>query len=130
MRASDTPILTLSPIVFMVWAGVIFSSAALAVEPGVRSEISALLEQVAISGCAFERNGKQHSSADAADHLALKFKRGERYVTTTEDFIDRLASESSWSGKPYLVVCNNQEATSRNWLHNRLIEIRAHRPQP
>ena len=32
---------------------------------------------------------------DAADHLRLKHRRGKRYATSAETFIDRLASKSS-----------------------------------
>ena len=53
----------------------------------VETEINALLEVVAKSGCDFKRNGTLHSSPDAAEHLALKYSRGQRYVETTENFI-------------------------------------------
>lgn len=90
----------------------------------VETEVSHLLSFVADSGCSFVRNGEEHSSEDAADHLRMKFKRGRRYVDTTEDFIDRLASESSWSGKPYTVQCGDSVEPSGAWLHRELATFR------
>lgn len=87
-------------------------------------EIDYLLEFVAGSGCTFIRNGSDHDPVEAADHLRLKYQRGARYVNSAEQFIDRLASESSWSGKPYSVNCNGQTEPSGQWLHRALAEYR------
>ena len=87
-------------------------------------EVDYLLEFVASSGCTFERNGDDHDSADAADHLRLKYNRGKRYVGSAEQFIDRLATESSWSGDPYTVACEGKTQTSAQWLHRALDEYR------
>ena len=83
-------------------------------------EVQYLLGFVAESGCTFVRNGREHSAADAADHLALKYSRGRRYVNSAEDFIDRLASASSWSGKVYTVRCGEHTEPSSDWLHRAL----------
>ena len=88
-------------------------------------EITYLLEFVADSGCTFHRNGDDHASAEAADHLRLKYRRGKRYVSSAEAFIDRLASESSWSGKPYTVSCGEHTEPSSVWLHRALADYRA-----
>jgi hypothetical protein len=87
-------------------------------------EIEYLLEYVSTSGCSFIRNGSAHDPADAADHLRLKYSRGKRYVNSAEQFIDRLASESSWTGKPYSVDCNGRTEPSRDWLYRALTEYR------
>ena len=88
-------------------------------------EIQYLLEFVATSGCSFERNGSVHSPEDAADHLRLKYRRGGKYVSTAENFIDRLASESSWTGKKYTVTCDGEVTPSGEWLHEALDSFRA-----
>ena len=88
------------------------------------AEIDYLLDYVSTSGCSFIRNGKAHEAADAADHLRLKYRRGKRYVNSAEQFIDRLASESSWTDKPYSVDCNGQTEPSRDWLHRALTDYR------
>jgi len=87
-------------------------------------EIDYLLGFVEKSGCIFVRNGTDHDSADAADHLRLKYSRGSRYVNSAEQFIDRLASESSWSGKPYTVTCDGTTETAGAWLHRALADYR------
>ena len=113
---------------FMLVA-LVLSATCLAVEPEVDVEIRALLSVVSSSGCDFKRNGTLHSSANASQHLALKYDRGERYVETTEDFINRLASKSSWTGKAYGVVCQGDETPSGEWLHARLLELRTRGPE-
>ena len=90
----------------------------------VETEINALLEVVAKSGCDFKRNGTLHASPDAAEHLALKYSRGQRYVETTENFIDRLATKSSWTGRSYAVICDGVETASGTWLHAQLLGMR------
>ena len=87
-------------------------------------EIQYLLEFVAGSGCAFVRNGSNHDSADAADHLRLKYQRGKRYANSAENFIDRLATGSSWSGDPYTVDCSGSVQPTAAWLHQALDNYR------
>jgi hypothetical protein len=87
-------------------------------------EINYLLEFVASSGCTFIRNGDDHASPAAADHLRLKYNRGKRYVNSPEQFIDRLASESSWSGDPYTVNCQGTTQASAQWLYRALADYR------
>jgi len=88
-------------------------------------EIEHLLEFVANSGCTFHRNGSDHDSVDAADHLRLKYNRGKRYADSAEHFIDRLASKSSWTGKPYTVTCSGRIEPSGEWLNRELNHYRA-----
>jgi hypothetical protein len=87
-------------------------------------EIAYLLNFVATSGCTFIRNGDEHDAADAADHLRLKYKRGKSYAGSAEQFIDRLATESSWTGKPYTVTCDGGSQTSAEWLYGALAQYR------
>jgi hypothetical protein len=88
-------------------------------------EIKHLLTQVEQSNCVFIRNGTKHKPADAADHLRLKYRRGKAYVGSAEQFIDHLASESSWTGKPYTVQCPDRDPLpTREWLHDLLQQYR------
>ena len=109
-------------------AGLAFFSAAATADETTDAEVEHLLEFVADSGCTFHRNGEDHNSADAADHLRLKYRRGKRYVNSAEQYIDRLASKSSWSGEPYTVTCDSQTQTSSAWLHEALREHRQSSP--
>ncbi len=88
------------------------------------ADITYLLNFVGTSGCTFIRNGDEHEAADAADHLRLKYKRGKSYAGSAEQFIDRLATESSWTGKPYTVTCDGVTQTSSEWLYGALAEHR------
>ena len=92
------------------------------------AEINYLLETVAASDCTFIRNGKKHAAADAAEHLQMKRRRGKRYFSTTEEFIERLASKSSWTGKPYLIQCQNEpEQPAGEWFTRYLQDYRSSR---
>lgn len=74
------------------------------------AEIDYLLDYVETSGCTFIRNGKEHEAESARGHLELKRKRGKRYYDSTEEFIEKIASSSSWSGKPYMIQCGDADA--------------------
>ena len=89
------------------------------------TEIHALIQAVAESECEFSRNGSVYSAEAAAEHLELKYSRGKRYADSAEAFIDRLASKSSWSGKPYQMICDGQTQPTGDWLSATLEEIRA-----
>ena len=109
-------------------AGLVFFSAVAGADEAADPEIEYLLEFVARSACTFHRNGEDHSSVDAADHLRLKYRRGKKYANSAEQYIDRLASKSSWSGEFYTVTCDGQTRTSSAWLHEALREHRLNTP--
>jgi hypothetical protein len=83
-------------------------------------EIDYLLNAVAQSDCVFIRNGKDYDGADARDHLQMKRKRGRKYYDTTEQFIERIASKSSWSGNPYRIRCDREEEDAGIWFTDML----------
>ncbi|PLW67975.1 DUF5329 domain-containing protein [Pseudohalioglobus lutimaris] len=97
----------------------LFCGAAMA-DTSADTEVNYLLEFVEASGCVFHRNGSDHDSADAADHLRLKYRRGGKYVNNADQFIERLASESSWTGKAYTVTCDGVTRPSGEWLQEAL----------
>jgi hypothetical protein len=88
-------------------------------------EIDALLAAVSTSECVFIRNGKEYDVEKAVSHLQMKRKRGGRYFSTTEEFIENIASKSSFSGRPYEIRCGD-DAPQRagDWFNDRLQEIR------
>lgn len=91
----------------------------------MNAEIDYLLDAVAASDCAFIRNGKEHSAAEAGDHLQMKRRRGSRYYDSTEEFIERIASRSSWSGRDYQIRCGDEPTvTARAWFTNLLATYR------
>lgn len=94
-------------------------------DDAMESEIDYLLAVVADSGCTFIRNGKQYSAKDARDHLSMKRRRGKRYYDSSDEFIERIASKSSWSGKPYKIQCDDDlEEPAGEWFSKALLEYR------
>ena len=99
--------------------------------PGARAdeapaEIEYLLSTIGSSNCTFIRNGKQHDAQDAEAHLRMKYRRGKRYAPTSEKFIERLASSSSLSNKPYYIECESEDKMAfGQWLMQQLNEYRA-----
>jgi Family of unknown function (DUF5329) len=93
----------------------------------VQVEVNFLLGYVEGTGCEFYRNGSWYDSKAAPAHLRDKYKYlvARNLINTTEDFIARAASESSFSGQPYEVKCNNGATmTSSQWLRDELARLR------
>ncbi|UUZ50549.1 DUF5329 domain-containing protein [Massilia sp. B-10] len=91
-----------------------------------RTEAAQLMTAVEKSGCKFSRNGSWYSGADARD-LQKKFDYLDKkdMLTTTESFIDKGASTSSMSGKPYEMQCaGSKQVTSAEWLTAELKRLR------
>jgi serine/threonine protein phosphatase PrpC len=92
-------------------------------------EIDYLLATVGDSDCTFIRNGKGYAAKSAQDHLQMKRKRGKRYYDSADEFIDRIASKSSFSGKPYLIQCGDDpEQTAAAWFTALLWQHRGESP--
>jgi hypothetical protein len=89
------------------------------------AEIDFLLTSVGNSNCTFIRNGERYDARAAEDHLRMKYRNGKRYASTSERFIERLASKSYLSKKLYYIVCEGEEKIpSGDWLMQRLSEYR------
>lgn len=101
----------------------------LADDATMNAEIDFLLEAVAESSCVFVRNGKEHAAPDAKKHLQTKRKRGRKYFDTAEEFIDRLASRSSFSGKDYMIRCGDETSTAGAWFSSALARYRSESTQ-
>ncbi len=96
-------------------------------DEAVRSEIEHLLEHLESSGCEFYRNGDWYDAPRARRHIERKYfwlvKRN--MVASSEQFIERAATQSSLSGEPYLVRCGqNEPMPSADWLTNELTRLR------
>lgn len=99
-------------------------------DPGTMdTEIDFLVNTVAESSCTFIRNGTEHDAKAASEHLQMKRQRGKRHYDTTELFIERIASRSSWTGKDYQIRCPDGETrTANEWFKARLAEYRRGQP--
>lgn len=89
-------------------------------------EIEHLITAIGDSGCEFIRNGKRHDAGEAERHIRMKYRRAKRHATTAERFIERLASRSSMTRRPYLMDCPGSDPVpSGDWLSARLATFRA-----
>ena len=95
----------------------------------VHIEVNFLLGYLEGSRCEFYRNGTWHDSKAAQAHLRDKYKYlvARNLVNTTEQFIERGATESSITGQPYQVRCNGgATVTSSQWLRDELARFRTY----
>lgn len=124
-----SPVNALAKVALLCLA-VVLPSLVTAGEPDVvsRQEIAHLISYLGSSGCRFNRNGSWYTSARASSHLRRKYEYllDEGLVPDAEAFIERAATGSSVSGKPYLVMCG-QSAPVRSaaWLREELTRLRA-----
>ncbi|HET9394738.1 MAG TPA: DUF5329 family protein, partial [Nitrospiraceae bacterium] len=106
-------------IIFSVIAAVSSCSAFAEPDAIAKQEISELIERLASSGCRFNRNGSWYDASQALRHLNRKYEYllKRDLVANAEAFIERAASQSSASGKPYLVKCADApEMQSAAWF--------------
>ncbi len=98
--------------ILVLWL-ISFGNISFAVE---NHEIDYLLSYLAESGCIFVRNGDEHGAKEARDHLEMKYNRVKKRIKTADNFIDRIASKSSMSRKPYEVHCGDIKGPAQQWL--------------
>ena len=87
-------------------------------------EIDHLLAFVAASDCKFVRSGSEYDGKAAREHLKRKLDAVRSKLSTADQFVDRIASESSMTGEAYKVRCGSRELTSKAWLHGELTTYR------
>jgi len=77
-----------------------------------------------LDGAVFIRNGDEHAAQEAAEHLEMKWQKAGRRVKTAEDFIEKVASKSFLSGKPYHIkLKSGKQYTSEELLRQELRKI-------
>ncbi len=99
--------------------------------PQAQREIAQLIGSLDGSQCRFQRNGSWHDAAEARAHLQRKYDYllKKDMVDSAEQFIERAASQSSMSGKPYRIQCPGQpEQTAAAWFGARLQALRHRTP--
>lgn len=119
---------------FPLWLACLLSAfcmsiSAQAAEPAAtKIEIAHLFSVLETSNCQFNRNGTWYSAKEAAGHLQTKYKylQDKDLVPSAEKFIERAATESSFSGKAYLIKCaDNVVQASAPWFTAALVKYRA-----
>jgi uncharacterized protein YfiM (DUF2279 family) len=105
-----------------------FTAAQAAESATTKAEITHLFTVLETSGCQFNRNGSWHDAKEAATHLHTKYKylQNLNLVPSTEKFIDRAATESSFSNKAYQIRCaDNVVQPSGPWFTAALLKYRS-----
>jgi hypothetical protein len=110
----------------LVVAGPRGSAAESAAPESERRTIEALITSVAeLRDATFVRNGKSYDASSAARFLHEKWKSRESEVRSAEDFIERVASFSSTTSKPYLIRhADGRELRSADYLRAELGRLR------
>jgi len=91
------------------------------------SEIKHLMDYVKKTECTYIRNGSEHNGVDAAAHIQKKYDyfNNKGKIKTTEDFIRLSATESTMSGRKYMIQCPGQpKVESGKWLLKELKRYR------
>lgn len=90
---------------FLMFAFVPTSPAFAADKPLTETQkIEALVKHIAeLKDAVFVRNGKEYDAKTAAKFIKGKWDANKDEIKTAEDFIEKAASFSSTSGKPYLI---------------------------
>jgi hypothetical protein len=108
----------------LLFAGFATSTAA-DVPSEQRHEVEHLLNFVANTSCIIDRNGSLHTGPDALSHIKKKYAYFRDDISTTEEFIERAASKSTFSGTAYKVRCgDNKTITTQHWLMTELVAYR------
>ena len=95
-------------------------------------KIDALIRSVENEkGSVFIRNDEEHTPKAAADHLRSKRRYAGRKITTARQFIDKLATGSSQTGKAYRIrLADGKEMTSAEFLNGKLAKLLASERAP
>lgn len=94
-------------------------------KPTEAQKIERLIDAVAkLEGATFLRNGDEHSTTDAVEHLRRKLGAGGDDIATAEQFIEHAATRSSFSGQDYQVrLADGRVVRLADFLRERLAEI-------
>lgn len=103
------------------------TSISFSLPPEEQSKIDYLLKQIEKSEAIFIRNGKEHPSEAAVKHLKMKLDSAKNSWFAPDEskwtaimFIEKIASKSSMSGKPYLIKVKDKKVKAKDWLMNKL----------
>lgn len=117
------------PILTLVLALPLLTVMAWSMDAKAKAEIEELLSFVQNSKARFIRNGQEYPAAEGAKHLRDKLDHAGDRVKTAEDFITGIASQSSLSGKLYLVkFADGRTQPTGEWLRKHLDEMRKSKP--
>jgi hypothetical protein len=96
-----------------------------------KQKIEALIKHVkGLKNAAFVRNDKEYDAASAAKFLRAKWEANEADVQTAEEFVGKVATASSTSGKPYSIrFKDGREVKSGDYLRSELKKLEKQPPE-
>ena len=92
-----------------------------------QAETGYLLALVEASSCEFYRNGTAYDGSRAGSHLRDKYALivAADHVLTADAFVEKVATRSSMTGRPYEVSCAGHERVPLGpWLREALARYR------
>jgi hypothetical protein len=90
-----------------------------------KDEIGALLEAVARSDCrAIVGDGDDESAVWLSSKLGMRYLWLRKGLKSTEDFIDQVATESTFGNEYHLVDKAGRKMPLNAWMHGRLAQMR------
>jgi Family of unknown function (DUF5329) len=94
--------------------------------PFEEKQIEALIATIeGMTDAAFIRNGRPYGAAAAAVFLRRKWRHQEADIRSADDFIEKAASFSSTTGRPYLIrFSNGRETACSTFLRTELSRLR------
>jgi len=111
---------------FWIWCLLLSFATTLRAEASSQ-EIEILLDHVQrLDGAVFIRNGSEHSAAEAATHMRMKWGKQTAKIKTAEDFIALCGTKSLVSGERYRIRL--KDGTTRDaaeLLTEKLAQLRA-----
>ena len=84
--------------------------------PGTDVEVRHLLDAMENSGCTFTRNGTEYTGREAREHMQMKCDYTKAHIESAHAFIERIATQSSMTGRPYTIQCGDKVYPSAQWL--------------
>jgi len=110
--------------ILFLWIGLSQSIFVFAQTDIESKKIEYLLHEIErLKGAKFWRNGSSYSPRQAAEHLRMKWQKAGKTIKTSKDFIEKIASQSSMSGKAYEIEFENGTKTeTKAFLNKKLGE--------
>ena len=111
--------------VWLVLFSLVVSKQYASAQPDVeKRKIEFLLGQIeAQKGAKFWRNGSSYMPKQAAEHLRMKWEKAGKSIRTAQDFVEKIASKSSMSGKVYEIeFADGSKVETKVFLLKKLAE--------
>jgi len=96
-----------------------------------KEKIEALINNIEnLKGATFVRNGSDYDAKTAARFLRGKWHAHEKDVKTATDFIDKVATVSGTSGKPYMIrFKDSRDVKCADYLKDELKKLEKDKPK-